>query len=407
MNDTPEQARQTTAITAGRAASGESLPPVLWPTSTFAVDSFAEARKRAATPRVKNFYGRFGNPGTQDFADAVAELEGAETALAFGSGMGALSTAVLALCSSGQHIVAQRQLFSSTTQLLRGACARFGIETTFVDGTDPQEWEAAVRPGKTALLVVETPSNPLLELVDLERIAAIKGPLKLVDSTFATPLSTRPLEIPGIDLVMHSATKALSGHNDATLGVLCGSDDLLMWIWGYHTIHGAVASPFDAWNALRGLRTLGIRVRQQCTTAMALAERLEAHDAIERVYYPGLASHPQRELAERQMDLSGGVLSFDLAGGQDQAERFVNRLNLVRIATSLGGPETIVTHPATTTHAVLSPEDRGELGIKDGLIRLSAGLEDTEDVIADLLRALSSDGLSTDAAPTDDLSTDE
>lgn len=387
MTDNPEFERSTRAITAGRDSSGGSLSPVLWPSASFAVDSFAEARKRASTPRVTNFYGRFGNPGVQDFADAVGELEGAETALAFGSGMGAISTAVLALCSSGQHIVAQKQLFSSTTQLLRGACARFGIETTFVDGTNPEEWEAAVRPGETALLVVETPSNPLLELIDLERIAAIKGPIKLVDSTFGTPLATRALEIPGIDLVMHSATKALSGHNDATLGVLCGSEDLMMWIWGYHTMHGAVASPFDAWNALRGLRTLGVRVRQQTDSASAIAEELTAQDSVSRVYYPGLADHPQAELVKRQMDITAGILSFDLAGGQDAVELFMDALGLVQIATSLGGPETLVTHPTTTTHAVLSPEDREDLGIGDGLVRMSVGLEVTKDLLADIRQA--------------------
>lgn len=382
----------TRAIRAGRASSGSSMPPVLWPSATFAVESFEEARRKAGTRRVTDFYGRFGNPTSADFAQAVADLEGAEAGMGFASGMGAITTVVLAVCSSGSHVVAQTQLFSSTSLFLRFACARFGIEATLVDGTDPDAIDAAVRPGQTQLVLVETPANPGMEVVDLERVGRIQGPIKLVDSTFATPVITRPLSIPGIDLVMHSATKGLSGHNDATLGVVVGTEELIDWIWGYHVMHGAVPSPFDSWNALRGLRTLGVRVRQQSASATAMAETLAAHGAVSRTNYPGLRGHPQADVVARQMDLPGGNLSFELAGGEPAVRAFYEAFDLGYLATSLGGPETLITHPATTTHAVLSEEERAELGITDGLIRMSVGLEDTRDLVASLGRGLEAAG---------------
>jgi cystathionine beta-lyase/cystathionine gamma-synthase len=389
--DQPDQAPapriETRAITAGRGYGGDSLAPPLWATSTFEVEGVDDGRRKATTPKVDRFYSRYGNPTVTAFEEAVAELEGAELAQAFGSGMGAVSTVVLALCSSGDHVVAQQALFSSTSLLFQLVCPRLGIEVTLVDLDDSQSFVDAVRPGQTRLVFCETPANPVMGLVDLDVIGGITGPITVCDSTFATPVVQRPLEH-GVDLVLHSATKAIAGHNDATLGVIAGERDLVDAIWRYHTIHGAVASPFDALNGLRGIRTLPLRVHQQSASAQRLAEVLEEHPAVSRVNYPGLDSHPQRDIAKRQMALGGGALSFDLAGGGEAGRRFVEGCRLARMAPSLGGPETLVTHPASTTAANLPEEEREEIGIGEGLIRVSVGLEHTDDIVADFLQAL-------------------
>jgi cystathionine beta-lyase/cystathionine gamma-synthase len=341
----------------------------------------------ATSARAHKFYSRHGNPSVQAFEDAVAQLEGAEGALAFGSGMGAISTIVFAVCSPGDHVVAQRQTFSVTSSLFTTVCDRFGIDVTIVDATEPGAIAAAVRPGKTQLVFVETPANPALALVDLEEVGAIKGPIKVVDSTFATPIITQPLGY-GFDLVVHAATKGIAGHNDALLGVAAGARDLLDAVWGHHIVHGAIASPFDAWNGLRGIRTLAVRVHQQSASAQRLAEELEGHPAVARVHYPGLDSHPQRDLAKRQMALGGTVLTFELAGGLDAGRRFAESVRIAQLAPSLGGPETLVTHPPTMTAATLSPREREAMGITDGMIRVSVGLEHVEDLLADFTQAL-------------------
>ena len=378
---------ETSAILAGRAEHGRSLAPPLWASSTFETSTVEEGLRLATSPRPKNFYSRYGNPTVRSFEDAVAELEGAEAGQAFASGMGAISSLVLALCSSGDHIVAQRQLFSSTALLFQAVCPRFGIEVTLVDGTDTGALAAAVIPGRTVMVFVETPANPVLQLVDLDALGQLHGPLRVVDSTFAGPMIQRPLEH-GCDLVVHSATKGLAGHNDATLGVIAGAEDLVQWIWSYHTIHGATASPYDAHNALRGLRTLPVRVRQQSESAQRVAEFLDGHPVVLRVSYPGLDSHPQRELAERQMTTGGGMISFELAGGWEAGRRFVESVVLAHLAPSLGGPETLVTHPASTTAANLSAEERAGMDIGDGLVRMSIGLEHPDDIVADVAAAL-------------------
>lgn len=383
----PPLHRQTQAITAGRRDQHGALAPVLWSTTTFSFSTVEEASERATTPRVRNLYGRYGNPTVRAFEEAVAALEGAEGALACASGMGALSTVLLALCSTGDHIVAQRQVYMSTYRLLVELCPKLGIEVTLVDGTDAGAVAAAVQPGRTMLVLVETPANPTLDVVDLEAIGRIKGPLKVCDSTFATPIVQRPLEL-GIDLVVHSATKGIGGHNDALLGVIAGSEELLQWIWGTHTMLGAAASPTEALNGLRGLRTLPVRMRQQAETALRLAEQLEAHPAVSRVFYPGLESHPQRDLAKRQMECGGGLISFELAGGLPAGRLLAASVQIAMLAPSLGGPETLLSHPATMTHVDLSAEERAAVGITDGLVRLSVGLEHPDDLAADFARAL-------------------
>ncbi|WP_419917723.1 trans-sulfuration enzyme family protein [Candidatus Poriferisocius sp.] len=378
----------TVAVLAGRRSGGAELAPTLFPTTTFRIPSLEAGRRMALDPAESHYYTRNGNPTVRAFEEAMADLEGAEAARAFGSGMGAVTGVVLGLCSSGDHIVAQRQLYSGTQFLLQAVCPRFGIEVTFVDGTEPGAFRAAVRPGRTMLVFAESPANPCLDLVDLEELGAIGGPLTVVDSTFAPPNITRPLDY-GVDLSLHSATKSLGGHNDATLGVVSGGTDLITSLWGFAVIQGANAAPFDAMNGLRGLRTLGVRIERQSATAQQVAEALSDHPGVEVVRYPGLAAHPQHELARRQMRMFGGLLAFDLAGGFEAGERFIQAVRLAQVATSLGGPETLVTHPASTTHAGLTPDELAMAGIGPGTVRVSVGLEHGDDVVADLLHAAS------------------
>ncbi len=383
----PPPAPETVAITAGRAHNGAALAPVLWGSSTFVSPDAASAFADATSIGSTGFYSRYGNPTVADFEEAVAALEGAEAARAFGSGMGAVCAVVLGLCSTGDHIVSQRQLYAGTQLLLQSVCPRFGIDVTFVDGTEPGAFAAAVIPGKTTLVLAETPANPRLDLVDLDELGAIAGPITVVDSTFATPMLQRPLAH-GVDLVLHSATKSIGGHNDATLGVVAGAKELVDWLWGFAVLQGAVASPFDAMNGLRGIRTLGVRMQRQCSTAGYLAERLVTHPDVDEVRYPGLPDHPQHELARRQMRGFGGMICFDVAGGRAGGRSFVESTRVARLASSLGGPETLVTHPASTTHVNLLPDELAAVGIGPGTIRMSVGLEDPADLWADLVQAL-------------------
>ena len=383
----PELHPETRAIRAGRSDNDTALAPILWATTTFVTPTVEEGRRMATAVGAPRFYSRYGNPTVAGFEDAIAQLEGAETARAFASGMGAISAIVLGLCSSGDHIVAQRQLYAGTQLLLQTACPRFGIDVTFVDATEPGSFAAAIRPGKTTLVFAETPANPRLDLVDLDELGAIAGPITVVDSTLATPLSQQPLAH-GVDLVVHSATKAIAGHNDATLGVVAGSSELVDWLYSFAVLQGANASPFDAMNGLRGLRTLGVRLRQQTEGAAELVTFLEAHPAVSDVRWPGSPSHPQHQLAVRQLVHFGGLVTFDLRGGLVAGTTFVESLAIAQLATSLGGPETLVTHPASTTHVNLTPDELAANGISPGTVRLSVGLEHPGDLVADFGRAL-------------------
>lgn len=379
----------TRAITAGRSQQGSSLTPPLWATSVWQTAGLDDTRKRATASRADNFYSRYANPTVRAFEEAIADLEGAEDALAFASGMGAVASVVFGLCSSGDHIVAARQLYAGTNAFLLGPCARMGITVTWVDGTEPGAFTAAVVPGKTMLVIAESPSNPRLDLVDLDELGAITGPFTLVDSTFATPIGQQPIGH-GVDIVLHSATKGICGHNDATLGVIAGPRELLAELWAYAVLHGACASPFDALNGLRGVRTLAVRHRHQSTTALELAVAMSSHPGVNAVHYPGLPDHPQHELAARQLTSMPAQLAIDLAGGVDAARVTLDSLRVARSATSLGGPETLVCHPATSTHVSLLPEDQAAIGITDGLLRISVGLEEPADIIADLCQAIPS-----------------
>ena len=386
----PDESRphaDTTAITAGRGASRDSLAPVLFPATTYEVDTVAEHAAMVGTPRSTKFYSRFGSPTVRELEDAIAQLEGAEAALAAASGMSTVTSVLMGLCSSGDHIVATKQIFSVTYALMLFHLPRFGIDVTFVDGTDAEAFQAAVIPGRTQVVFAETPANPALSLVDLDALAAIEGPITVADSTFAGPTVQHPLEH-GVDLVLHSATKGIAGHNDSLLGVVAGKAELIDPIWAWQSAMGAQASPFDAWNALRGIRTLPIRARHQAETAFALATLLEEHPAIESVSYPFLASHPQHALAKRQMSTGGTVVAFEVRGGAEATVAFIERCRLARIALSLGGPETLLTHPATIAGRFTAAE-RAELGVTDGLVRMSVGLEHVDDLRADLAQALS------------------
>jgi cystathionine beta-lyase/cystathionine gamma-synthase len=382
----PEQQPETTAITAGRDASG-ALSPTIWTSTTWQSSGLDETSKAAVSVHTTGNYARYSNPSVRDFERAIAELEGAEDALAFGSGMGAITSIILALCSTGDHIVAQSQLYGGTVAFLNGPCKRHGIDVTFVDGSKPGAFAAAVKPGKTMLVLAESPSNPQMGVVDFSELASIKGPYTVVDSTLATPLGQNPLAH-GVSLVVHSATKGIAGHNDATLGVVAGEIDLIDALWSYAVLHGATASPYDAVNGLRGIRTLGVRLAHQCSSAMELATYLASHKAISAVHYPGLPTHPQHVLAAKQMRQFGSLLSFDIADGKDSARKVVDGLKLVRPAVSLGGPETLICHPASSTHVGVSPEDQVTAGITQGLLRVSVGLESTADVIADFQQVL-------------------
>ena len=386
MTNKHEQQPETTAVTAGRDESG-ALAPALWASSTWDTTDLDGTHAGATTVHGAGFYSRYANPTVQSFEQAIAKLEGTEAALAFGSGMGAITATIFALCSTGDHIVAQRNCYAGTLGFLDGPCKRMGIDVTYVDGRNAGEFAAAVRPGKTILVMAETPSNPHLDIVDLDALGAIKGPFTMVDSTMATPLAQQPCQH-GVSITMHSATKGIAGHNDATLGVIAADKELIDTIWGYSVLHGATASPFDALNALRGVRTLGVRLRQQSETAQQLAEWLSTHPAIKRVNYPGLATHPQHALAKRQMRWFGSIMSIELCGDINDVRQLTQRLQLVRNAVTLGGPDTLISHSATSTHLSVDPAVKAATGISESLLRVSVGLEAFEDLRSDFAAAL-------------------
>lgn len=335
-------------------------------------------------------YGRYGNPTVEALEAKLAELEGAGEAVVFSSGMAAITTALLSLLSAGDHLILTDDSYRRTRQLCLTILKRLGIECSLVPADQLDRLEAAIRP-ETRLILSESPTNPYLRVLDLEQFAAIgrqAGVKTMIDSTFATPINQRPLEF-GIDLVVHSATKYLAGHNDLLAGVIAGSVDLVALVRQNHWVLGATCDPHAAYLAYRGVKTLALRVSRQNQTAQRLAEFLEAHPRVERVWYPGLPSHPDHDVARRQMDGFGGVVSFELAGDLEAASRLVDAVRLPLIASSLGGVETLIEQPALMSYFEMSSEERLQVGIKDNLIRISVGIEDPEDLIADLDQALS------------------
>lgn len=366
-----------------------AVAPPIFQTATFRGDSAQDFADRASRPRHPEFYTRYGNPTLSQVESVLAALEGSEAALVTGSGMAAVSATVLALVSQGDHVVAQKNHYGGTLNLLNSFLPRFGVQVTQVDQTDTAAFEEAVRPN-TKLILIETPSNPLMTLTDIGAIAKLarsRGITTLIDNTFATPINQRPLDL-SIDLSFHSATKYFGGHSDLIAGAVMGSSEWITKIWNSHVILGAALGPFDAWLMLRGLRTLSLRVRQHNENAMALAEFLKSHKAVKVVHYPGLKSHPQHDLARKQMSGFGGMLTFEVNGGYEAADRFLSRIHLASRAASLGGIETLAVHPASNFLHYMTLEQAAKIGIAPGLLRISVGLEGKEDLIADFDQAL-------------------
>ncbi len=364
----------------------------LYLTSSFVFESAAQAAARFSNQEPGNIYSRFTNPTVSVFEQRLAALEGAECCVATGSGMSAILSCVMGLLKGGDHVVCSASVFGATVTLLGTILKRFGVETTFVSGSDPGKWQAAVR-SSTRLLFVETPSNPLTEVYDIGALAAISkkaGALLAVDNCFCTPALQRPLEH-GADIVIHSATKFLDGQGRVLGGAVLGRRDVIHEaVFGFLRTAGPTLSPFNAWVILKGLETLRLRVEAQSANAMELARWLEKQQGVERVYYPGLPSHPQYELAKRQQTGPGAIVSFDVKGGKDAAWRVVDATRLISITANLGDTKTTITHPASTTHGRITPEARAAAGIGDGLLRVAVGLENLEDIKADLLRGLNS-----------------
>ncbi len=351
----------------------------------------AEARFDQAGPD-EFIYARYGNPTVRMFEDRIAGLEGAEDAFATASGMAAVHAALASVLQAGDHVVSARALFGSCLYILEEVLTRFGVEVTFVDGTDLDQWRAAMRPDTKAVFF-ESMSNPALEVVDLPAVAEIAhavGALVIVDNVFSTPIFSRAIEL-GADVVVYSATKHIDGQGRVLGGVVLGTREFIRKTvepFAKHT--GCAMSPFTAWVLLKGLETLDLRVRAQAESAFTIAKALEGHAHLTRVLYPGLASHPDHAVAAAQLEKGGTVIAVDIKGGRAAAFRFLNALDIVIISNNLGDAKSIATHPATTTHSRLSEEQRSDLGISPGLVRLSVGLEDADDLIADLLKALKS-----------------
>jgi methionine-gamma-lyase len=367
----------------------KTVAPAIYYSATFRAQDSTEFADMAGTPRHPLYYTRYGNPVHERVKKVMAELEGTETALVTGSGMGAIATTLLALVSAGDHVIAQTRHYMSTAKIMDEMLPRFGVEVTLVEQADVSAFEAAIRPN-TKLIMVESPANPTLVVTDIAAVAELarpRGIIVVADNTFATPINQRPHDL-GADVVVHSATKYLGGHHDLTAGVICTSEELAERIWHTHISIGSVLSPMDAWLLLRGLRTLPMRVERINANALALAEFLEAQPQIERVYYPGLVSHPQHELAKRQMRGFGGMIAFEIKGGYDATERFVSALKLSLNAVSLGGVDSLVVHTAAMWGGVMTEEQMRTAGIQPNFVRYSVGLEHIDDLKADLLQAL-------------------
>ena len=386
-------ASQTKCIHAPRALNRTSaISPPIWQTTTFLAESSEHFAELAKAVKPTEYYSRYGNPTHQQVEAVMATLEGGEAAMVTASGMGAISTSVLSLLDKGDHVVAQRNLYAGTASLLEDVLPRWGIECTFVDQTKAERWAEALRPN-TKLIYAETPANPLMRLTDLQAVAALgktRGITTMVDNTFATPINQRPLEN-GIDVVIHSGTKYLGGHSDVTAGVIIGSTAFIEHAWRFHIVIGAALGPFDAWLLLRGIRTLGVRVERHNQNALVLARFFESHPKIQRVNYPGLESHPQHELARKQMSGFTGVMSIELRGGYETAVRFIASLKLGSYAASLGGFETLLVHPAAMWGDTLTDAQRKAMEVGENLVRISVGLEDEQDLSDDFSQALEQD----------------
>ena len=383
---------ETLAVRAGTTRSQfNEHSEALYLSSSFVFDSAAQAASRFSGEEQGMVYSRYTNPTVQMLETRLAALEGAEVCVATSSGMSAILGLVMSLMRAGEHVVASRSLFGATVQLFKGVLERFGVKTTFVEPTRIDQWRAAVRP-ETRLFFVETPSNPLTEIVDLGALSALAreaGALLAVDNCFCTPVLQRPIS-QGADLVVHSATKYLDGQGRVLGGAVLGRKDIVQEpMTAFLRSAGPALSPFNAWLILKGLETLHLRMRAHCEGALEIARWLEQHPRVDRVFYPGLASHPQHDLAMRQQSAGGGIVSFRIKGGQEEAWKVVDSTKLISITANLGDTKTTITHPASTTHGKLSPDARKAAGIGEGLLRLAVGLESPGDIRLDLERGLS------------------
>ncbi|PLX37257.1 MAG: methionine gamma-lyase [Hyphomicrobiales bacterium] len=368
-----------------------ALTPALHLTSTFAFESAEAGGEIFAGERQGYVYSRVGNPTTDLLEKRIATLEGAEAGLATASGMGAITAVLWTFLAPGDELITDLTLYGCTFAYLRHGLAKFGVTVTHIDMTDPANLERAIS-AKTRIVYFETPANPNMRLIDIAAVSAIArkaGARTIVDNTYATPVLTRPIEL-GADIVVHSATKYLGGHGDLIAGLAVGTleDMTEVRVFGLKDMTGAVMAPFNAMLVLRGLKTLSLRMARHSATAMAVARMLDAHEAVETVYYPGLESFPQHDLAKQQMADFGGMIAFELKGGYEAGLKAMNALTLIRRAVSLGDAESLIQHPASMTHATYTPEERAEHGISEGLVRLSVGLEDEADILADLREAL-------------------
>ena len=382
---------ESLAVRAGQERSqfGEHAE-ALYLTSSYVFKSAAQAAARFAGEEPGNIYSRFTNPTVTMMQERLAALEGAESCVATASGMAAILSTVMGLMKAGEHLVSSRSIFGSTQVLFGQIFSKFGIETTYVDGGDLAAWRAAMRPN-TKLVFLETPSNPLTEVFDIDAIAKLAheaGALLVVDNCFCSPALQLPLQL-GADLVIHSATKYLDGQGRVLGGAICGSKALVEEPFKFIRSAGPSISPFNAWVILKGMETLSIRMQAQSANALELAKRLEANPTVARVFYPGLASHPQHALAMKQQKTGGAVLAFEVKGGKDAAWKVIDNTKMLSITANLGDTKTTITHPATTTHGRISPEARAASGIGDGLLRIAVGLESVDDIEADLLRGMS------------------
>ncbi|NOR52253.1 MAG: O-succinylhomoserine sulfhydrylase [Gammaproteobacteria bacterium] len=386
MHDWSEFELETIAVRAGqhRTNEGEQSEPI-FPTSSFTFASAAEAAARFSGEVPGNIYSRFTNPTVRTFEERLAALEGGERCVATSSGMAAILATCMGLLKAGDHIVSSRSIFGTTTVLFNNFFAKFGVETDFVGLADYEAWAEAIRP-ETKLLFLETPSNPVTEIADIKQLADLahkNGALLVVDNCLCTPILQRPFDL-GADLVIHSATKYLDGQGRAIGGAVIGSGESIEAVYSFLRSAGPTMSPFNAWIFLKGLETLSLRMERHCDNALKLAQWLEAHPKVERVFYPGLTSHPQYDLAKRQQSGFGGLLSFVVNGGREAAWKVIDGTQFLSITANLGDTKSTITHPATTTHGRLSDEQKLEAGIVDGLVRVSVGLENIDDIIADL-----------------------
>lgn len=383
----------TKAIHGGHVdnAAGALVTPI-YQASTFVFDSAEQGGRRFALEEDGYIYTRLGNPNSSELEKKIALLEGAEAAMSQASGMGAITSAFWTALAAGDHVVAADTLYGCTFAFLNHGVSRFGVDVTFVDVSDPKNVRRAMRPN-TKVVYLESPANPTMDIADIATISDIAHQtpecLVFVDNTYCTPYIQRPIAL-GADVVLHSATKYLNGHGDVIAGVVAGKKDFIdqVRLFGVKDMTGSVLSPFDAYLICRGMKTLSIRMERHCQNAMQVAEFLERHPTVEKIYYPGLRSFPQYELAKRQMRLPGAMIAFEVRGGMAAGRQLMNNVQLCALAVSLGDTETLIQHPASMTHSPYSQEEREAAGISDGLVRLSVGLEDVEDIIADLKAVL-------------------